>query len=43
FSYEYLNRAAKAKRVDRSTYHVSIEIESIQGKPLAIRWLLEAS
>ncbi|MBA0776528.1 hypothetical protein Gotri_011511, partial [Gossypium trilobum] len=36
-------RAAKARRIDRSTHQVSIEIGSKQGKPLAIRWLFGAS
>lgn len=33
----------KARRVSGSTHQVPIEIESTQGKPLAIRWLLAAS
>jgi len=33
----------KARRVDRSTHQVPIEIGSTQGKTLAIRWLLGAS
>nr|YP_009628314.1 ribosomal protein S7 [Greenwayodendron suaveolens]QBO27031.1 ribosomal protein S7 [Greenwayodendron suaveolens] len=35
--------AVKARRVRGSTRQVPIEIESRQGKVLAIRWLLEAS
>jgi len=33
----------KARRVDRSTHQVPVEIGSAQGKTLAIRWLLGAS
>nr|AJE72907.1 ribosomal protein S7 [Lathyrus decaphyllus] len=33
----------KARRVSGSTHQVPIEIESTQGKALAIRWLLAAS
>nr|YP_009138727.1 ribosomal protein S7 [Lathyrus ochroleucus]AIK21021.1 ribosomal protein S7 [Lathyrus ochroleucus]AIK21096.1 ribosomal protein S7 [Lathyrus ochroleucus] len=33
----------KARRVSGSTHQVPIEIESTQGKVLAIRWLLAAS
>jgi small subunit ribosomal protein S7 len=35
--------AIKARRVDRSTHQVPIEIGSTQGKTLAIHWLLGAS
>nr|AMC32679.1 ribosomal protein S7 [Vicia americana var. minor] len=35
--------AVKARRVSGSTHQVPIEIESTQGKALAIRWLLAAS
>nr|NP_777458.1 ribosomal protein S7 [Anthoceros angustus]NP_777475.1 ribosomal protein S7 [Anthoceros angustus]Q85B41.1 RecName: Full=Small ribosomal subunit protein uS7cz/uS7cy; AltName: Full=30S ribosomal protein S7, chloroplastic [Anthoceros angustus]QHD46929.1 ribosomal protein S7 [Anthoceros agrestis]QHD46945.1 ribosomal protein S7 [Anthoceros agrestis]BAC55394.1 ribosomal protein S7 [Anthoceros angustus]BAC55412.1 ribosomal protein S7 [Anthoceros angustus]BAC55495.1 ribosomal protein S7 [Anthocero len=37
------NVTVKARRVGGSTYQVPIEIESSQGKALAIRWLLVAS
>nr|YP_003587543.1 ribosomal protein S7 [Pisum sativum]ADE43541.1 ribosomal protein S7 [Pisum sativum] len=37
------NLAVKARRVSGSTHQVPIEIESTQGKELAIRWLLAAS
>ncbi|CAK9252478.1 unnamed protein product [Sphagnum jensenii] len=37
------NVTVKARRVGGSTYQVPIEIESAQGKALAIRWLLGAS
>ncbi|KAH9530518.1 hypothetical protein CY35_20G007800 [Sphagnum magellanicum] len=37
------NVIVKAKHVGGSTYQVPIEIESAQGKALAIRWLLGAS
>lgn len=33
----------KARRVGGSTYQVPLEIGSVQGKALAIRWLLAAS
>ncbi len=33
----------KARRIGGSTYQVPLEIGSIQGKALAIRWLLAAS
>nr|YP_010760058.1 ribosomal protein S7 [Cuscuta corymbosa var. stylosa]WEY29960.1 ribosomal protein S7 [Cuscuta corymbosa var. stylosa] len=33
----------KARRVSGSTHQIPIEIRSIQGKALAIRWLLAAS
>nr|YP_009863009.1 ribosomal protein S7 [Anthoceros punctatus]YP_009863026.1 ribosomal protein S7 [Anthoceros punctatus]YP_009863099.1 ribosomal protein S7 [Anthoceros agrestis]YP_009863116.1 ribosomal protein S7 [Anthoceros agrestis]QKD76464.1 ribosomal protein S7 [Anthoceros punctatus]QKD76481.1 ribosomal protein S7 [Anthoceros punctatus]QKD76554.1 ribosomal protein S7 [Anthoceros agrestis]QKD76571.1 ribosomal protein S7 [Anthoceros agrestis] len=36
------NVTVKARRVGGSTYQVLIEIESSQGKALAIRWLLVA-
>ncbi len=37
------NVTVKARRAGGSTYQVPIEIESAQGKALAIRWLLRAS
>lgn len=37
------NVTVKARRLGGSTYQVPIEIESAQGKALAIRWLLGAS
>jgi small subunit ribosomal protein S7 len=37
------NVTVKARRVGGSTYQVPIEIKSVQGKALAIRWLLSAS
>ncbi|CAL5182595.1 unnamed protein product [Lathyrus oleraceus] len=37
------NLAVKARRVSGSTHQVPIEIESTQGKELAIRWFLAAS
>nr|WRK67997.1 ribosomal protein S7 [Phylloglossum drummondii] len=37
------NVTIETRRVGGSTYRVPIEIESTQGKTLAIRWLLEAS
>nr|YP_010566809.1 ribosomal protein S7 [Medicago doliata]UZC32579.1 ribosomal protein S7 [Medicago doliata] len=33
----------KARRVSGSTHQVPVEIESLEGKTLAIRWLLSAS
>ena len=37
------NVTVKARRLGGSTYQVPIEIKSVQGKALAIRWLLGAS
>ena len=37
------NVTVKARRIGGSTYQIPLEIRSIQGKALAIRWLLNAS
>nr|YP_010865657.1 ribosomal protein S7 [Frullania muscicola]BEG72829.1 ribosomal protein S7 [Frullania muscicola] len=37
------NVTVKARRIGGSTYQIPLEIRSIQGKALAIRWLLSAS
>jgi len=37
------NIAVRARRIGGSTYQVPLEIGSIQGKALAIRWLLGAA
>ena len=37
------NVTVKARRIGGSTYQIPLEIRSIQGKGLAIRWLLSAS
>lgn len=36
------NIKVKARRIGGSTYQVPVEIQSFQGKALAIRWLLQA-
>nr|YP_009668121.1 ribosomal protein S7 [Plagiochila chinensis]QCW58897.1 ribosomal protein S7 [Plagiochila chinensis] len=37
------NVAVKARRIGGSTYQIPLEIQSTQGKALAIRWLLSAA
>nr|YP_009667954.1 ribosomal protein S7 [Jubula hutchinsiae]QCW58730.1 ribosomal protein S7 [Jubula hutchinsiae] len=37
------NVTVKARRIGGSTYQIPLEIQSIQGKALAIRWLLNAA
>lgn len=37
------NVTVKSRRIGGSTYQIPLEIQSIQGKALAIRWLLSAA